>query len=123
MTLSDDRTTLAELKDRMAEFVGRREWTKYHRPKDLAMSLAIEAAELMEHFQWLDHDESDTVLADPAEKQRIADEMADVLAFLVSLANAANIDLADSFHRRMTQNEQKYPVDVFLGRYERPRED
>ncbi len=119
--LTDLTTTLAELKRRMAGFVRRRQWQKFHRPKNLAMSLAIEAGELMEHFQWLDHGEVDALLARPAARRRVADELADVLAFLLSLANAAGIDLADSFARKMARNERKYPASRFRGRYRRPK--
>lgn len=104
----------------MADFVSRRQWNKYHRPKNLAMSLAIEAAELMEHFQWLDHDQADALLAQADRRDQIADEMADILAFLVSLANAADIDLAAHFESKMSRNEVKYPAEAVLGHYERP---
>ena len=121
--MQDNQTTIRDLKTRMADFVRRRKWEKYHRPKNLAMSLAVEAGELMEHFQWLDHEEVDALLSDPAQKERVADEMADVLAFLVSLANAADIDLADHFERKMAKNESKYPVDSVLGTYKRPERE
>ena len=121
--MRDDETTIRDLKARMADFVARRQWNKYHRPKNLAMSLAVEAGELMEHIQWLDHEEADALLADPAKKERIAEEMADVLAFLLSLANAADIDLAAHFEAKMAKNETKYPPDAVLGHYERPERE
>ncbi len=121
MAMTDDCTTLAELRRRMADFVARREWNKYHRPKNLAMSLAVEAAELMEHFQWLDPAEADAALADPATREQVADEMADTLAFLLSLANAAGIDLSAAFARKMLKNEAKYPPDQVRGHYKRPK--
>jgi dCTP diphosphatase len=118
--MTDDSTTLADLKQRMAAFVAAREWQKYHRPKNLAMSLAIEAAELMEHFQWLTPEEADAALADPATREQVGDEMSDVLAFLLSLANCTGIDLAAAFEAKMLKNEQKYPPDLVRGNYRRP---
>ncbi len=115
----DDATTpVSQLKQTMADFTGRRKWDKYHRPKNLAMSLAIEAGELMEHFQWLDHDETDAMLQDPAEKSAVADEMADVLAYLLSLANAIGVDLSAAFADKMARNERKYPPQSVLGHYD-----
>ena len=119
--LSDETTTIGELRRRVAAFVAEREWEKYHRPKNLAMSLAVEAAELMEHFQWLDHDESDALLADPAVRREVADEMADIMAFLLSLANATGIDLAGAMVSKMGKNEKKYPADEVRGNYRRPK--
>jgi len=116
-----DRTaTLGALRRQMAEFVAERDWQKYHRPKNLAMSLAIEAAELMEHFQWLDHDQADALLRDPAARQEVCDEMADILSFLLSLANTAGIDLAAAFESKLAANREKYPADEVRGHYRRP---
>jgi NTP pyrophosphatase (non-canonical NTP hydrolase) len=116
----DNQTTLAQLKDLMADFVARREWNRYHTPKNLTMSLAVEAAELMEHFQWLTAEEARRAVDDAETAEAVADEMADVLAFLLSLANATGVDLADSFRRKMAKNELKYPVDEVKGHYRRP---
>ena len=119
--MSDEKTTVAELRRAMSEFVQARDWGKYHQPKNLAMSLAIESAELMEHFQWLDHAEAWKLLEDPAARREIADEMADVLAFLLSLANATGIDLSSAFRAKMARNQIKYPAEVVRGRYRRPK--
>ena len=121
-TTPNDRTaTLAQLRRRMKGFVARRDWQKFHRPKNLAMSLAVEAAELMEHFQWLDHRQSQRLLKDPDARAEIAAELADVLSFLLSLANATGIDLTESFLAKMTANEQKYPAHEVRGKYRKPR--
>ena len=121
--MTDADATIQQLKDRVAAFVAAREWEKFHRPKSLSMSLAIEAAELMEHFQWLDDNQADALLAKPDARQAIADEMADILAYLLSLASAASIDLAESFLAKMDRNETKYPADEVRGRYDRPAAD
>lgn len=118
---NDDLTTVAQLRCRMEQFVSERQWHKFHRPKNLAMSLAIEAAELMEHFQWLDHGQVDQLLDDPVARKEISDEMADVLSFLLSLANATGIDLASGFQAKMAANDKKYPADKVCGNYTKPR--
>lgn len=113
--LSDTQTSLDELKQTVREFVDQRDWQQFHSPKNLSMSLAIEAAELMEHFQWIDPDESRT----PAEQQRteIGEEMADVFCYLLAMANELDIDLASTFHRKMELNRIKYPADQYRGRF------
>ena len=80
MPFNDRRTTVFALRRHMAAFVAARDWQKFHRPKNLSMSLAIEAAELMEHFQWLTHAQADRLLKNSAARKEIADEMADVLS-------------------------------------------
>ena len=119
--MKDAETTVQQLKQRMAGFVAERQWDKYHRPKNLAMSLAVEAAELMEHFQWLDHDEADALLREAGNRREVGDEMADILAFLLSLANATGIDLSEAFEAKMLRNESKYPAEEVRGHYRRPR--
>jgi NTP pyrophosphatase (non-canonical NTP hydrolase) len=121
--VTDSTTTIENLKQQMAEFVRVRDWEKYHRPKNLAMSVAIEAAELMEHFQWLTHEEAEGALLDEAVRQEVAGEMADVLAYLLSLANAMGIDLSAAFDAKMRRTELKYPADLVRGHYKRPDED
>lgn len=118
----NDRTTrICELKEMTADFIRRRDWEKYHRPKNLAMSIGIEAAELMELLQWSDHGESDAFLANAGNRKMLAHEMADILAFLLSLANVTGIDLAASFEEKMSLNRRKYPVEKNKGHYRRPR--
>ena len=111
------------LKRMIAGFIREREWEKYHRPKDLAMSVAIEAGELMEHFQWKTYAECDDLMRRPRSRRKVADEMADVLAFLLSMAWAAKIDLSASLKRKVAMNRKKYPVRKYRGRYRRPGED
>lgn len=119
--MHDDQTTVSELKALVARFVAAREWQKYHRPKNLAMSLAIEAAELMEHFQWVDHDQADAMLANPEIRAEVAEEMADVLAFLLSLSNCMDLDLAAALEAKMAKNALKYPAEKVRGNYQRPK--
>jgi myo-inositol-1(or 4)-monophosphatase len=107
---------LAGLAHRIAQFVAEREWQRYHTPKNLAMAVAVEAAELMEIFQWLDPDQSDRVRRDRKLRARVEGEMADVLAYLLSLANRLDIDLASALAHKMEKNRRKYPADKFRGR-------
>ena len=109
------------MKQLVAGFIRERDWEKYHRPKDLAMSVAIEAGELMEHFQWKTYAECDEVMRNPRSRREVADEMADVLAFLLSLAWTTGIDLSSSLERKVARNRRKYPVRKYKGLYRRPR--
>jgi NTP pyrophosphatase (non-canonical NTP hydrolase) len=115
--MSDADTSVQQLRDAMRAFVTDRQWQKYHTPKNLAMSLAIEAAELMEHFQWLDPAESRAVAASSDAKAQVADELADVLCYALSLANAMEIDVATAVFGKLAKNAAKYPADRFQGRY------
>ena len=118
MPLHDANTTLAELKSQIRDFVDARDWNQFHAPKNLSMSLAIEVAELMEHFQWISVEESRQLKSDPARLQAVGEEMADVFAYLLALANALDLDLADTFKRKMAKTIAKYPADQFRGRYQ-----
>lgn len=108
--VSDETTPVARLRGVVREFVAARQWQAFHTPKNLSMSLAIEAAELMEHFQWLTPEESLAAAADPARKQAIADEIADVACYTLALCNALDVDLSAAIVRKMAQNAQKYPA-------------
>jgi len=119
--MNDQTTTVAELRKRLQQWVAARHWQKFHQPKNLAMSIAVEAAELMEHFQWLTHAEVEELLKEPAAKAEIADELADVLSFVLSMANAADIDLAAAFEAKMAKNELKYPAEQVKGQYKKPK--
>lgn len=112
----DNHTTVADLRQLVNAFVERRDWHQFHSPKNLAMSLAIEAAELMEHFQWISTEESRKVTGQPEQISQVADELADVFCYLLAMANELNLDLSTAVRDKMTKNEQKYPADQFQGR-------
>jgi len=118
--MNDARTTVDELKKLMDDFVVARDWRQFHDPKNLSASIAIEAAELMEHFQWVHSDAVLTVRDDAAQMAEIREEVADILAYLLSFATAMRIDLADALRAKMLKNEAKYPVDRFYGTF-KPR--
>jgi NTP pyrophosphatase (non-canonical NTP hydrolase) len=114
---SDDATTLADLRVLVRRFVDERDWRQFHSPKNLSMSLAIEAAELMEHFQWIDVAESRAAASDPQKLAAIREELADVLCYSLALANELDIDVASAVRDKMVKNAAKYPADVYRGRY------
>lgn len=109
--MSDDR--LEDLRRRLAAFATARDWDQFHSPKNLAMALAAEAGELLEHFQWLSESQSETL--DAARRDAVALELADVLLYLVRLADKLDIDLVAAAHRKIGLNELKYPSDKARG--------
>jgi len=115
--MSDRETTILELRTLVERFVAERDWEQFHSPKNLAMSLAIEAAELMEHFQWLTPEESRGAAADGDKRTAIADELADVMCYALAMANALELDLSSAVAQKMEKNAQKYPVKDFRGRW------
>jgi NTP pyrophosphatase (non-canonical NTP hydrolase) len=119
--MSDATTPLAVLKDAVRRFAAEREWEPFHSPKNLAMGLAIEAAELMEHFLWIDTETSRQVVGDPAQLAQVAEEMADVACYLLNLSNTLGIDLSAAIVSKIAKNAVKYPVEKCRGRY-RPEE-
>jgi NTP pyrophosphatase (non-canonical NTP hydrolase) len=115
--MSDSTTTLADLKRLVNDFVDRRDWHQFHAPKNLSMSLAIEAAELMEHFQWISAEESRRAAEEPERLETIADELADVLCYALAMANELGLDLSTAIRRKMAKNERKYPAEEYRGRF------
>ncbi|MBU2608316.1 MAG: nucleotide pyrophosphohydrolase [Chloroflexi bacterium] len=120
-SISDRETSVEQLKARVQEFVDQREWRKYHKPKNLAMSIAIEAAELMELFQWADENESDAIIQEKLPS--LEDELADIMVYCLSMANTVNIDISRAIVRKIAKNEHKYPVEQFKGVYKKPDKD
>jgi NTP pyrophosphatase (non-canonical NTP hydrolase) len=115
--MSDDRsTTVQQLRDLVQQFVDERDWQQFHAPKNLAMSAAIEAAELMEHFQWLDVEASHAVAHDPEKLAKVGEELADVLSYCLALANTLGLDVSSILRDKMQKNARKYPADDFQGR-------
>ena len=113
----DPKTTIGELREMFARFVAERNWEQFHDPKNLASSIAIEAAELMEHFQWVRSDELDAIRHDPQQMADIREELADVMAFVLAFANAMDIDIASAVEDKMAKNARKYPADRYYGRF------
>ena len=115
--MSDQQTTIAELRALVRDFVEARDWGRFHSPKNLSMALAIEAAELMEHFQWLAPEASRAIGEQPDKLGAVGEELADVLCYALALANELEIDVSESMRAKMKKNEQKYPAEEYRGRY------
>jgi NTP pyrophosphatase (non-canonical NTP hydrolase) len=115
--MTDTRTTIAELRDLVRQFVDERDWRQFHSPKNLSMAMAIEAAELMEHFQWITPEASRKISGEPDRLCAVAEEIADVLCYVIAMANELDIDLSQAVHDKMLKNALKYPVAEFRGRY------
>ena len=116
-TATDVTTTVAELREILAEFVAERDWSQFHSPKNVSMALAIEAAELMEHFQWLTTEASRRMVDEPEKLAAIGEEIADVVGYSFALANELGIDLSSAIRAKMAKNAVKYPADQYRGRY------
>jgi dCTP diphosphatase len=115
--MSDDQETIGELRRLLAQFIEERAWEPFHTPKNLAMALAVEAAELMEHFQWLEPAEALELTRDPARRAAVAEELADVVCYALAMTNALGIELGETIRAKMVKNAQKYPADQFRGRW------
>ena len=105
---------LDSLRERLAAFVEERDWDQFHNPKNLAMALAAEAGELLEHFQWLTQEQARQLEA--STRDEVAHELADILMFLVRLSDKLDIDLLDAARSKLEQNRDKYPVEKSRGR-------
>jgi NTP pyrophosphatase (non-canonical NTP hydrolase) len=108
--MSDEKTTIQELRDAVHRFNDEREWQQFHTPKNLAASVLIEAAELLEHFQWIESSPSD-------QRPQLAEELADVVIYCLAMANALGIDLSHAIRDKLAQNDIKYPADECRGRF------
>lgn len=103
--------TFHKLQSIVLDFVKARNWAQFHSPKNLAMSISIESAELMELFQWLTLDQSRAKLQDLDFKEKVEDEIADILIYTLSFANSAEINLEAAILRKIKKNSIKYPVE------------
>lgn len=106
--------SLAELRTALRAFAAERDWERFHTPKNLAMALAGEAGEVIEHFQWLS--EAQSAALDATQREQVALELADVLLYLLRLADVLDIDLAAAARRKLAINRARYPVERARGR-------
>lgn len=112
------KATVAELQEKIRAFVAERDWHRFHSPKNLSMALAVEAAELMEIFQWMTTEESRGKSL-PEKKRRAArDEVADVLILALNLATVLGFDPAEAVATKLARVARKYPAKRYRGRYE-----
>jgi dCTP diphosphatase len=112
--MTDSKTTILRLKKRVDQFVKERDWQQFHTAKNISTSIAIETAELMEHFQWDDYQNDASWSA--KKKVEIADEVADIVVYALDFCNAFNIDLAQAIDNKIKKNEKKYPVKKVKGK-------
>jgi len=108
--MTDTETTLADLRTEVHRFNDARDWHQFHTPKNLAASIAIEAAELLEQFQWSD-------APSPDQLAQLVEELADVVIYCLTLANALEVDLSQAVRHKLARNDAKYPADEYRGRY------
>ena len=101
---------LKGLQGRLRDFAAARDWQPFHSPKNLAMALMVEAAELLELFQWLTTEQSNTLTRDAADKERVGDEVADVLLYLLQLADRTGVDVEEAVERKLRKNAEKHPA-------------
>lgn len=108
MSKQDDKTTLEDLKQQVRKFRDDRDWNKHHQPKNLAISIAIEAGELLEHFQW---DNLPT-----GDRESMEHELADIIIYCLFFADQTNVDIASAVKRKLDIINKKYPADLFKGK-------
>jgi len=114
--MTDNDTTVANLRQRVAEFVAARDWEQFHTPRNLSVAIAVEAAELMEHFPWLTNEQAAVAMRDEMKQAAVADELADVLIYGLSLANALSMDVSTTVLSKLERNEQRFPTEEWRGR-------
>ena len=111
----DQSTTVEDLKSIVKAYCEAREWDQFHDAKELAMSITIESAELLELFRFKSPEDMRQMFAMPGPREKIGDELADVLFAVLRFAQLYNIDLTEEFRRKMIENERKYPVEKARG--------
>ena len=117
MTRKSD-VSVADIQEAVRHFRDVRDWHQFHSPKNLSMAIAIEAAELMEHYQWLTTEEATALAQKDAEARKaITEELADVLIYCLSLVDILECDVAEIIFDKLAKNKKKYPVEAYRGRY------
>jgi NTP pyrophosphatase (non-canonical NTP hydrolase) len=106
---------IARLQEQILAFAAERDWQQFHDPKNLAMAVAVEAGELMDHFRWVPNAESRRALDDSETRSGVEEEAADVMILLLEFAAVANIDLKAAVERKLAKNAQRYPVALSKG--------
>lgn len=111
----DKKANIAEFQEKIKKFCEARDWDQFHNAKDLAIGISTESSELLEHFLWKSPKEVEELFKSEHKKQEISEEMADVLYFLLRLAQRYDIDLTTAFDKKMEKNDKKYPVEKAKG--------
>ena len=106
-----------QLTERIQNFIKERDWNQFHNPKDLALSLVLESAEVMEHFQWKNNEEMQEYIK--SHKNEIGEELADVLYWVLLMSHDLDIDIKKAFEDKMLKNEAKYPINKAKGKHDK----
>ena len=114
--MTDADTTIAALRRELAAFMDERDWQQFHTPSNLSQAIAIEAAELMEVFLWLSDEEEAALLEEEAQRSAVIDELADVLVYSLTLADALDIDVSEAVRDKMARNARRFPAKTWRGR-------
>lgn len=111
----DDQTSIQHLKDEIQQFCEERDWDQFHDAKELAIAISTEANELLTHFRFKNKEDLDHFFTDEEKREKVTDEMIDVLFPLLRLAQLYNVDMATEFKRKMNKNREKYPIEKAKG--------
>jgi dCTP diphosphatase len=111
-----NKPDLERLAKRIADFCEQRDWNQYHNPKNISMSVAIEAAELMEIFQWLTPDESSETALSNEDRGRVEEEVADIVIYCIRMSQVFHFNLLEAISNKIDKNEIKYPIDIIKGK-------
>lgn len=106
---------IKKITERIVKFRDARDWKQFHNPKDLALSLVLESAEVMEHFQWKNQTEMEKYIREA--KEEIGEELADVLYWILLMSHDLDIDILEALDKKQTKNEEKYPVEKAKGKH------
>ena len=108
--MNDSEATCAMIKQKLADFNSERDWDRYHNPKDLAVSISIESAELLEIFQWQSAKDAGEIKKDTEKLEKIKDEMADLLIYLFIMSNRLDIDIASTMIEKIEKNKERFSI-------------
>ena len=105
---------IKNIQKQLSDFANERDWNQFHNPKNLAMALSVEASELVEIFQWLTPEQAEEIMS-TNESEHVKEEIADVMIYLIRLADKLNVDLEDAVADKIIKNGEKYPIDTSKG--------
>ncbi len=113
--MNDSKTSIKELKDLVQKFCEERDWNQFHTAKELSIGIITESSELLEYFRFKNETESEALFNSPGKKQKISEEVADVLYFLLRLSQKYDIDLSNELEKKIEGNEKRYPIEKSKG--------
>ena len=111
----DNSANIQEIKEKIKAFIKERDWEQYHHPKELAISLSLEAAELLELFQWKEKQDLEDLKKDKELMIKLKEELADIMIYAIDIANYTDIDISESIIKKLKKNSEKYPIEKAKG--------